>query len=180
MRAMFQPLRSWLISGAPSGQKKAVQELFRAGQKLTPGIGFQREPKRYSRGQLDVSFLHRSDRVAQSYCFYFRFGHRSLGISPKPQARLSRRCILFALSVFSLLAMPSINRAIHANRPPDISTQTQQKIDAAVKEAVDQVLMQEGHPVVAAKQTIRFPFGPMVLVFGLWLVSRREPHQPNN
>jgi hypothetical protein len=89
-------------------------------------------------------------------------------------------CILFALSVFSLLAMPSINRAIHANRPPDISTQTQQKIDAAVKEAVDQVLMQEGHPVVAAKQTIRFPFGPMVLVFGLWLVSRREPHQPNN
>jgi hypothetical protein len=86
----------------------------------------------------------------------------------------------FALSVFSLLAMPSINRAIRAHRPPDVSAQTQQKIDAAVKQAVDQVLAQEGHPVVVAKKNIWYPFGPIVLVAGLWLVARREPHRPSN
>jgi hypothetical protein len=35
----------------------------------------------------------------------------------------------FALVLFSLLVMPSINRAIAAHRPPDISEETQKKID---------------------------------------------------
>ena len=87
----------------------------------------------------------------------------------------------FAFVVFSLLAMPSINRALRAHRPPDISEQTQQKIDAAVQEAIHKVLVEEGHPEgISGKRTIRFPFGPILLVFGLWLVARREPHRSNN
>jgi len=81
----------------------------------------------------------------------------------------------FALAIFSLVAMPSINRAIRAHRQPDISQQTQQKIDAAVQEAVHKVLVQEGHPEgIPQKHTIHFPFGPILLVAGLWLVARGE------
>ena len=45
----------------------------------------------------------------------------------------------FALCLFSLLAMPHINRAIRARRAPDISEQTRQKMDEAVRQAMDRV-----------------------------------------
>ena len=83
--------------------------------------------------------------------------------------------LYFILAVFSLLAMPSINRAIRARRAPDVSAQTQQKIDAAVSQTVNQVQAQEGHPVLTAKRDVRFPVGPIVLVGGLWLLASREP-----
>lgn len=83
--------------------------------------------------------------------------------------------LYFALCVFSQFAMPSINREIQAHRKPDISEQTQQKIDAAVKQAVDKVYAEEGHPVMLAKKTVYFPFGPIILAAGLWLIARREP-----
>jgi hypothetical protein len=83
--------------------------------------------------------------------------------------------LYFALVLFSLFAMPSINRAIRAHRAPDISEQTEKKINAAVQQAIDRVLAEEGRPRIAAKQTIHFPFGPIVLVAGLWLVARHEP-----
>jgi hypothetical protein len=87
--------------------------------------------------------------------------------------------VYFALSAFTLLAMPSINRAIRAHRPPDYSAQTQQKIDAAVQDAIHKVLAEEGRPYgVPAKRTVRFPFGPIVLVAGLWLLAKREPQNP--
>jgi hypothetical protein len=99
--------------------------------------------------------------------------------------RRCRKCgylvvaVYFALSVFTLLAMPSINRAIRTNRPPDYSTQTQQKINAAVQEAINKVLAEEGRPHgVPQKRTIHFPFGPIILVAGLWLLARREPQNP--
>ena len=86
----------------------------------------------------------------------------------------------FGLVVSSLVVWPRINRAIHARKPPDISEQTQQKIDASVQEAVHKVLVEEGHPEgVPAKRTMHFPFGPILLVIGLWLVARRETHQAN-
>jgi hypothetical protein len=81
----------------------------------------------------------------------------------------------FVLLLFSLFAMPSINRAIQARRPPDISEQTQRKIDAAVKQAVDRVLKDEGHPIMVAKSTLHVPLDMIVLVVGVWLVARREP-----
>jgi len=80
----------------------------------------------------------------------------------------------FALCVFAIVAMPPINRALAARRAPDISTQTREKIDQAVNEAVDRVLAEAGHPAVAAEMNINFPFGPIVLVLGLWLIARRE------
>jgi hypothetical protein len=87
----------------------------------------------------------------------------------------------FALVVFSLLGMPSIDRSMHAHRPPDISEQTQQKIDVAVQEAIHKVLVEEGHPEgIPQNRTVRFPFGPILLVAGLWLVARRETHRPTN
>ena len=87
--------------------------------------------------------------------------------------------LYFALAVFSLLVWPPISRAIHAYRPPDISAQTQQKINAAVQEAIHKVLVEEGHPEgIPQKRATRFSFGPILLVVGLWLVARREPHRP--
>src|SRR5690348_7215223 len=86
----------------------------------------------------------------------------------------------FALVVFWLVAWPPIDRTIRAHRPPDISAQTQQKIDAAVQDAIHKVLVQEGHPEGSpASRTIHFPIGPILLVTGLWLVARREIHRPD-
>ena len=86
----------------------------------------------------------------------------------------------FALVVFWLVAWPAINRAIRAHRPPDVSAQTQQKIDEAVQEAIHKVLVEEGHPEgIPARRTIHYPFGPILLVVGVWLVARRETHRPN-
>jgi hypothetical protein len=100
--------------------------------------------------------------------------------------RRCRRCgylviaAYFALSVFMLLAMPSINRAIRAHQAPDYDAQTRQKIDAAVQQAVDKVLSEEGRPHgVPARQTVHFPFGPILLVVGLWCLARGETHRPN-
>src|SRR5690349_24307877 len=86
----------------------------------------------------------------------------------------------FALCVFSLVAMPSINRAIRAHQAPDYDAQTRQKIDAAVQLAVDKVLADEGRPHgVPAKQTVHFPFGPILLVIGLWFLASGETQRPN-
>ena len=82
--------------------------------------------------------------------------------------------IYFTLAVFSLLVLPPINRVIRAHHPPDVSEQTEQKINAAEEEAGNKVLADEGHPVLIAKQNVRFPFGSVILVFGSWLVARRE------
>jgi hypothetical protein len=88
--------------------------------------------------------------------------------------------VYFAFAAFSLLAMPSINRAIRAYHPPNISEQTQQKINVAVQDAIHKVLVEEGQPYAPPqKQTVHFPFGPILLVVGLWFVARRETHQPN-
>jgi hypothetical protein len=81
----------------------------------------------------------------------------------------------FALAIFLLLAWPPISRVIRAHHPQDISAQTQQKIDAAVKQAIDQVLAKEGHPVFTRNERITFPLASIVLVIGLWLLGRSEP-----
>jgi hypothetical protein len=81
----------------------------------------------------------------------------------------------FAFCLFYLLAMPSINRAIQAHRTPSVSAETEKKIDEAVRQATDQVLKKEGYPLVLASKTVKFPFGPIILVVGLWLIARREP-----
>ena len=84
----------------------------------------------------------------------------------------------FFLVLFSLLAMPSINRMIRARQAPDYSAQTQQRIDAAVREAIDKVLAEEGRPYgVPITDTVHFPFGPIVLVLGLWLIARRDARE---
>lgn len=90
--------------------------------------------------------------------------------------------LYFGIILFSLFALPSINRAIRTRHTPDISEQTQQKVNAAVQEAIERVLEDAGHPVIAAKHTVHFPFGPILLVVGLWFIARREPqeHRCNN
>jgi len=81
----------------------------------------------------------------------------------------------FLLVLFTLFAIPSINRAIQARSAPDLSEQTQQKIDVAVRQAIDRVLEEEGRSNAGlATRTVRFPFGPLVLVLGLWLIAKRD------
>jgi hypothetical protein len=103
-----------------------------------------------------------------------------LGIAVCAFSRCRKRGYLvvafyFALCIFNLLAMPSINRAIQAHRKPNISEQTEKKIDEAIKEATDRVLKQEGYTFVPVKKTVNFSLGSIILVVGLWLVARREP-----
>jgi hypothetical protein len=89
----------------------------------------------------------------------------------------------FLLVLFTLFAMPSINRAIQARTAPDLSEQTQQKIDAAVRQAIDRVLQEEGQAYAPPpKRTVQFPFGPLVLVLGLWLIAKRDidEHRANH
>jgi hypothetical protein len=97
--------------------------------------------------------------------------HCHLGLSPLLQARLFGGCSIFRNGRV-------LTSQIHAHRAPDVSAQTQQKIDAAVRQAVDQVLTQEGHPLVTSTRHINFPFGSVVLVVGLWLVAKSEPQTP--
>lgn len=85
----------------------------------------------------------------------------------------------FALVVLWLVVWLPINRAIRVHHPPDISAQTQQKIDAAVQEAIHKVFVEEGHPEgIPPTRIISFPFGPILLVVGLWLVARCEAYRP--
>lgn len=80
----------------------------------------------------------------------------------------------FFLALFTLLAMPSIKQFIQERRSPDLSEQTRQKIDLAARQAVDRVLEEEGHSTTVAERHVRLPFGPIVLVAGLWLIARRD------
>lgn len=85
--------------------------------------------------------------------------------------------LYFGLCIFSVLAMPHINRAIRSRRAPDISEQTRQKIDEAVRQATERVLEEAGHPIVYGTHHVSFPLGPLVLVAGVWLLARREPRK---
>lgn len=44
--------------------------------------------------------------------------------------------VYFALAVFSLLAMPRINRIIAKHRTPDVSAETQRRMNEAVQETI--------------------------------------------
>lgn len=81
----------------------------------------------------------------------------------------------FGLVLLSLFAMPAINRAMAARREPDISEHTQKKLDAAIQQAIDRVLAEDGRTPVPATHSINVPLGPTVLVVGLWLIAKREP-----
>jgi hypothetical protein len=86
----------------------------------------------------------------------------------------------FALVVFQLFTWPAMSRAIRAHRAPDISSQTQEKINAAIQNAIHKILVEEGHPEgIPMPHTVICPFGPILLVVGLWLVARRETHLTN-
>src|SRR5688572_11072286 len=82
--------------------------------------------------------------------------------------------IYFCLAVFSLLALPRIKAELRARQAPQ-SEETRRKIDAAVSEAIDRVSREEGAQPGAVEHDIRFPLGPLFLVFGVWLLARREP-----
>jgi hypothetical protein len=86
----------------------------------------------------------------------------------------------FGLMLFSLFAIPAINRAIDAHREPGISEHTQKKLNAAIQQAVERVLEEEGREAVpyhrtVHHRTVHFPLDGIVLVAGLWLIARREP-----
>ena len=82
--------------------------------------------------------------------------------------------VYFALAVFTLLVMPSINRMIAQGRTPVISEVTAQKMGQAEQEAADRVLEEAGSPPICAVRNVNFPLGPILLVTGLWLIARRE------
>jgi len=86
--------------------------------------------------------------------------------------------IYFALCTFSLLAMPSINRAINTHRTFTKSEEVNEKIDAAVQKAVqkaiDHVRKEEGYGPSAGRVNLTLPVVPLILVFGVWMVAKKE------
>jgi hypothetical protein len=80
----------------------------------------------------------------------------------------------FVAALFAMLAMPHINRALDARRAPEISAQAEAKMARAIDEAVQRVMTDEGLPAQAHKEELEVPVGPALLVFGIWLLARRE------
>jgi hypothetical protein len=83
--------------------------------------------------------------------------------------------LFFALVLLSWHVWPPISHAIYVHRTP---IQAQQKIDDDVQQAVNQVIAKEGPRISTVR--INIQIAPIVLVIGLWLLARREPHRPNN
>ena len=83
--------------------------------------------------------------------------------------------LYFALAVF----LPPLNRAYREYQAPHYSQQTQNEIQTAVDQAIKKVIAEKGFHPQPVIRNIYFPFGSILLVAGLWLVARREPHRPN-
>ena len=85
--------------------------------------------------------------------------------------------LYFCLAVFSMVALPRIKAELRARHTPTLSEAIEQKLNAAMREARERVLREEGESFQPQpiERSIRFPFGPLVLVLGVWLLARREP-----
>jgi hypothetical protein len=79
--------------------------------------------------------------------------------------------LFFALVLFSWHVWPHISHAIYVHRTP---AEVQQKTNADFQQAYNQALAQAGHHPVPT-QRINIQIAPIALVFGLWLLARREP-----
>jgi hypothetical protein len=90
--------------------------------------------------------------------------------------------VYFCLAVFSLLVSPRIKAEMYARRTPTRSEEAQRKMDAAISEAMERVMREQGESFQPEpmERSIRFPFGPLVLVLGVWLLARREPRVERN
>ncbi len=80
--------------------------------------------------------------------------------------------LYFVLCLFTLLVMPSIHRAIDSRHRRTASEEAQYRINQAVQDAMHHVMVKQGlHP---AGKDISFPFGPILLVTGFWLVAKQD------
>jgi hypothetical protein len=92
----------------------------------------------------------------------------------------SRKCgylifaIYFALTALWLIVAVPVWRAIHAHDPPDTYEQTRQQIDETQRVPTDSVPTETGHPMIPDRRRVYFPFGPILLVVGVWLLATRE------
>jgi hypothetical protein len=107
-----------------------------------------------------------------------------LGIAIWAFLRCRKRAyLLFAVYFALAVLLPPINRAYRKYQAAQYSQQTQQKIQAAVDQAVIKVIADErlhGYRPQPPIRGIFLPFDSILLVVGLWLVARREPHRPSN
>ena len=82
--------------------------------------------------------------------------------------------IYFLLGVFTIIAMPSIRRILAERRGPDLSAEVKEKMHIAMQEAADKVMEEAGNPPLAHRMNINFPLGPILLVTGVYLISKKE------
>ena len=80
----------------------------------------------------------------------------------------------FMLVLLSPLLMPAVKDAFSKRSGPGIPREARAKMDAAIQQAINRVLEEAGHPVMAARMGVSIPVGPILLVGGLWIVARRE------
>ena len=90
--------------------------------------------------------------------------------------RRSRKCgYLLVASYFCVAACwPWVRAEINRRRSVSVPVARQQKIDAAVQEAYERVMREEGMQPVPASRDVRLPLGPLLLGSGVWLLARKE------
>jgi hypothetical protein len=84
----------------------------------------------------------------------------------------------FALVVFWLGIWQPLHRAMQDRHSSDPNDQMHQQIDSAIRQSMDKATAKDGQPLVFVQRTVYVPFGPILLVIGVWLLAKRETPAP--
>jgi hypothetical protein len=102
-----------------------------------------------------------------------------LGIAIWAFLRCRKQAYLLFAAYFALaVVLPPINRVYRKYQAPHYSQQTQNEMQTAIDQAIEKVIAERGYPHQPVIRNIYFPFGSILLVVGLGLLAKREPHQP--
>ena len=83
--------------------------------------------------------------------------------------------VYFGLALFSLIAMPKINRMLAKQNSVQISAEAQEKLSQEINEVYQRYYEEtEGASAQPMTLNLKFPLGPIILVSGLWILARKE------
>ena len=85
----------------------------------------------------------------------------------------------YALAVFSLLAMPKINRVIAQSKKPDLNAELREEMNQEILTTYERYYGEKGLPPKTHIRHIQFPLGQIILLAGLWMIANKEKN-PNH
>jgi len=95
------------------------------------------------------------------------------GFRPRKRKGFLLLIIYFALTSFSLIAVPHVNRMLY-ERFDAMDDSMQQEINVAVQDAIDAVREKHGQQTYAAARTVSLPLAPLLLVAAVWVLAKEE------